>query len=705
MGIQGIDEFRSIVAGHTTNITFQFGSPSTCNWKTEGSIDYSNTSYLQFFITRNSLSGVTYVEVFNYSMSSMYNRDTGTSNYTFSVLKVDENDYIQMGQNGFTTEYDSSSNTLSLIFNLTFKDTTYLPKGYYWWNGYLANKTNGEWLDYYQWSRDITLGYTELEVTGGKSIMVGNTDSYWSWWSVQQTWNVNPLNGALDLDGNNMTKNDQFYVKSIYNTTSYWTESGNRMTVDLQWDKYNMHSYFALMNHSWHYEWSELYVWYYADNRSIVPHDRFVSLVNNTIWDQEDNIVRPEYSQVSSLTLNMTWDRVRAEYSKYNWWNENYNWYWLDINFNQNFWTGAQNKWGYDNLFFQYAGLLLFNDSNNDGILNMGFQNGIPQANELSHYFLFEDAKSIVLITPFPGDNGTRQVSVDDAVSWGVSVLGLNGTTYPTQVGGYSGFAGLGWWWHDCYGAYTPSGNFTAVPSRVGIHDLTFNAHFSIPNANLTAGATNEIRVKIDEGVGPWTMFDQPQRALANYSMAIAFLASSMNWQYSFKTTGGESVSTESASMSSDYYNVTKNGVTLADIQMGGAYYTWSKDGHDYTVHSSTTPMSAFQAMYSAYSMTGKGAASMSSFSMTGSNYFVASAFKHWDGYGVVTDPYFAIFQGSQSQQGQGPTGGMSPILFAAVGGIAVVVMAVFVIKRRRVPVNTSITRSDTSEAIEEQVP
>jgi hypothetical protein len=180
--------------------------------------------------------------------------------------------------------------------------------------------------------------------------------------------------------------------------------------------------------------------------------------------------------------------------------------------------------------------------------------------------------------------------------------------------------------------------------------------------------------------------------------MAIAFLASSSNWQYTFQTTGGQSVPTDSASMSSDYFNVTKNGVKLADIQMGGAYYTWGKDGQNYTMHSSTTPMSAFQYMYSAYSMTGQGDASTSSFSMTGSNYFVASAFKHWDGYSVSTDPYFAVFQGSQSQ-GPGSFGGMSTILIIAVVAVAVVVVAVFVLKRRSAP-TTTIQQPASNESV-----
>jgi hypothetical protein len=139
------------------------------------------------------------------------------------------------------------------------------------------------------------------------------------------------------------------------------------------------------------------------------------------------------------------------------------------------------------------------------------------------------------------------------------------------------------------------------------------------------------------------------------------------------------------------YGITTSNGVKLADIQMGGAEYIWGKDGQNYTMHSSTTPMSAFTAMYSSYSMSGSGSANICSFSMTGTNYYVTSSFKNWDGYYVRTDPYFAVYT-SQSPGGGGGNGGLGnlggtlPIIAIGVAGLLVIVAAVVVVKRKRKP-------------------
>nr|MDO8097612.1 hypothetical protein [Candidatus Njordarchaeota archaeon] len=681
MEITATPYFRSIIAGHITNVTFQFSSPSVGNSWTSGSTDYWNSSYLQFYITLNTWDqNKTYVDVFNYSCGGWYNRLTYESGYSSSWVKLDDWwNYVQTSpQRNFTMSYDLTTNVLLVALNFTFK--TGVPEGYYWWDGYLGNKTDGWYADL-NYLGDEGLEYQKITVPVSASILVGTAPSYWWWWGTEQTWKVDPNTGALDLDGNNATTYDQFFVKHIYNSTSYWAQGGDRMIVSLNWGQYNLWSYFALMNYSWRYEWNEYYIWYYPSNMSIVPMSRFGALINSTVWDTEDNAVRPEYCQIGQYCINRTWDRIQAEYSVYPWWQPEYNWNWLEIGFNQNFYTPTQYGFQGNNLYFQYAGMLLFNDTNGDGVLNMGFSGGSAEAQELTHYFMFEDAEGIGLTTPFPGDSGSASVSVNDSVSWGVSVNKLNGTTYPAQVTGV-GFAGCGYWWHDCYGTYITEGNFSNIPSKVGIANLNFTAHFSIPNANLTAGAVNEVKIKVDEGVGPWILYDHPQNQLSsnNYSMAIAFVATSASWQYmSFKTKGGSVVSADNDSLVSDYYNITSAGVKIANIQMGGANYTWGKDGQEYAMHSSTTPMSAFTAMYSSYSMSGSGSASICSFSVAGTNYFVTSSFKNWDGFSVRSDPYFAVYTVANTQ------GPFSPLLLILIGGVAIgLVVAVVVVRKRR---------------------
>lgn len=705
MEVMGTKRLRQIIAGQTTNITFRFISPPIGCSEDIGDWNHWNSTNLEIYITRDNIVNRTYIEVFDISRSNWWNRVTYESNWTESRRQVgDWTRYIETGSDNFTMSYDPSRGILQLAFKFTFKPS--VPSGYYGWEGTLGNTTiytytnasgtftQKSYYDY-QWSGDESIRFTEIKVPANWGVQVGNVESFWGYWGTTQTWSVDSMTGALDLDGNNMTKDDQFYVKRVFNSTNYWSQSGDRMTINIDWGGYNMWSYFALVNCTWSNQWNELYFWYYPNNRSHVPQDRFVAQVNNTVWDKDDGAMRPEYCQIAQYTRNRTWDIIKAENSKYEWWHPEYSWNWLEINFNQNFWSPDQTqqngldpqglgKYGgsSNNLFFQYAGLLLFNDTNNDGSLNIGFEGGQAEANELSHYFMFEKARGIQLTTPQPDvDNGTIQVDVNDALSWGVSVLGMNGTTYPAQVSGQAGFAGLGWWWHDCYGMYMTTGDFANIPSRVGISNLNFTAHFSIPDANLTAGAVNEVRVKVDEAVGAWTLYDHPQSQLSNYSLAIAFLASSMQWNYSFKSSNGTAVNTDCDSTASDAFNITTNsGVKLANIQLGGFEYTWGRDGRNYTMHSSTTPMSAFTAMYSGQTMGGSGASSVTSFSVIGTNYFVSSTFKNWDGYSVETDPYFAVYTTAAPNYGGGPM----PVIIIAIIGVSVLIIVVLVVRKKR---------------------
>jgi hypothetical protein len=702
MNITGTPTFRTAVAAHITNITFTFSSPSQGNDWTVGNIEYWNYSYLDFYLTLNSLkNNKTYVDVFNCTYGGWYNTVTDESNETSSqVLLPNWSDYVEIpATNNFTMSYNDTDHTLLVALNFTFNPG--VPEGDYDWSGYLGNKTyysasNYSYPDLNDLGNDA-LKYLTITVPETATVPVGNVASYGYWSDTPQTWNTNNKLSALDLDGNNKTTSDQFFVLAVYNSTSYWTQSENRMTVNLDWGNYSMWSYFALVNYTWSYEWNETYIWFYANNMTHVPQSRFASLINNTVWDTTDDVVQPNYSQIGQYCINMTWDQIKSEYAAYGWWQPEYSWNWLEIGFDQNFWTPTKSGGSSNNLSLQYAGLLLFNDTNNDGVLNVGCTSGTLQSQELTHYFVLEDAKGISFTPPFPGDSGNRTLSVNDGVAWGLSLDKVNGTTYPTVVAGQD-LAGLSWWWHDCYGVYQTAGNFSTVPSEVGISNLNFTAHFSIPNANLTAGAVNQVRVKIDEAVGPWTLYDQPQNAIRNYSLAIAYLASSSMSQYSFQTKSGATVLSDNSSVASDYYNVSSGTTKLADIQMGGTNYTWGKDGKNYTMHSSTTPMSAFQQMYSSYSMTGNGNATISSFSVVGTNYFMTSSFKRWGGYSVNSDPYFAVYSGYNAPPGS-KNSSFTIVLVTAVASVVALVAAVVVVKRRRPPKLQTPPPSQTGES------
>jgi hypothetical protein len=683
--VTGTQALQDALLHHTTNITFQFNSPGTCGQTVQiGNWQHSTSSQLQYWINMNTTDGVLSVELYNSTCSNWWNSVTSVGNGTSSQVKIANwSSYLELGSPSFLTSYNTTSNVLTLAFNLTFEPS--VQTGWYWWDGHLSNRTysngylwNGTQLvphifqcdQDYQGINNESLRCTVIQVPNTSSIQVGEVAGCWDYWGATQKWTTDPTTGALDLSGNNATKNDDFFVKSIYNSTNYWSQSGTSMMVNIGWGSYQMNSNLALINYTWSNVYTQTYCWYYAGNRSHVPQSRFAALINSTIWDLTDNAMRPEYSQIAQYTINMTWDKIVAEYSNYNWWQPKFSWNWLEVSFNQNFFTPGTQGDVSNNLFFQFAGLLLFNGTNNDGILHMGFVDGQPVSGDLTHYFMLDNASGIDLRTPQPGvDNGSIQVSVDSSVSWGVSVHGINGTTYPTNVYGMNSFGGLDWWWQDSLGKYMTTGNFSTVPSKVGIDNLNFTAHFSIPNANMTIGAVNQVKIKVDEGVGAWTPYDQPQSELGNYSLAIAFLASSAQWQqsqYSMQTSKG-TVTTENSTASDSFNITTQSGVKLANIQLGGLDYTWGKDDQNYSMHSSTTPMSAFSAMYSGSSMGGNGAGSITSFSVTGMNYFVSSSFKNWGGYAVSTDPYFAVYTTNNM-----PTGTSGPD-FAIVVAVLVV--------------------------------
>jgi hypothetical protein len=92
--------------------------------------------------------------------------------------------------------------------------------------------------------------------------------------------------------------------------------------------------------------------------------------------------------------------------------------------------------------------------------------------------------------------------------------------------------------------------------------------------------------------------------------------------------------------------------------------------------------------MYSGSSMGGSSAGSITSFSVTGTNYFISSTFGNWGGYTVSTDPYFAVFTSNYSPSG-GMFGGMAwLVIIAAVGASSGAVF--FVVRHRRKSKKTS---------------
>ena len=503
------------------------------------------------------------------------------------------------------------------------------------------------------------------------------------WWG--RHWTVAP-NGALDLDGDLSTTDDQYFVKRVWSVNANVSKSWKLLLVKILWDptpgvpgdELLTFAWMGTVHHVWNVSWSENFIWYYAENKTVVSAVT-MQKINSTIWDAAKGRPRSGYWALSPLTRNIT----SEEYHGRRWWlnTSRFEWTWFHFATLQTYRTAiSENAISWVTLKTSYAGLLLYDDFDGNGAATFNVTNGIPMAYEVSHIFLINNVDNVVFKRPFNSANTSGKVTVPDneTVSFGVILENVSGILYPTRVS-----RGLRSIWRYYLSSTGEIGviptDFDYAVSKATIDRMSLIVHFSVEETGAEE-LNNHASMKIDQYIGNWELLDFNTTAeLEGKSLAIAYFTKLTNVTHSMFTLGGTAVDSDNATVG-DKFSYSVQNASVADMKFGKTTYIWGKDNKTYTAYSATEPFSAFKAMYE--SETGD---SVSQWLVDRQTYIVTTSFPKWDGYSIDNDPEIIVYTSKAVAGGEEvspPTRGRL-LIFIAIA-IIVTVVAIALIKKRK---------------------
>ncbi|MHA2002722.1 MAG: hypothetical protein ACW960_01340, partial [Candidatus Thorarchaeota archaeon] len=500
------------------------------------------------------------------------------------------------------------------------------------------------------WSQK--LDYRPLPVTILReqwSIVIG-TPRYGMW--DLDTWTVDEKTGALDLDGNLDTTNDQFYVRSSYESTHTYNVTQEYLWVNIMWepnsalwqDEFHLNSFTGMVTTNWSYTWADNYYWYHADTGDQVTGAEMTA-IQNQILDPMGHPA-PGYWGISWMAQNFTSDMLKAQAQAegWEWFDTSQEWSWIWWELQEGYSTEVNNGTHTVpmdiSLAYQYAGIMAWNDTDTDSFLDIDIAS-IGSA-ELTHYWMPASVDSVNFTTPGeawgnPNATDIEYRAVDETIDFGVAFYNVSGEVFPFGEWSY-------WDWYD--GQYHGSdfSSFTERPSLAEVDEFSIDVHFT---GYVNATGANYADVKFDMLVGDWYI-DTPggRDNLEDYSLAVAFysdlaIVTPQGTEIpSFYTDDlGQPLYNNQTAPSSNYTMGTGLS-SVALMSMGGAPYSWSKNASMApTVSAQTVPLSTFSTMY-----VSDAGGSATAFNVTSSQFYTVISYKNWAGYQVEVDPVFVSY-------------------------------------------------------------
>ena len=530
-----------------------------------------------------------------------------------------------------------------------------------------------------QFGRMKTYGLTPINsvtLSNFREIIVGIPE--WSLWGLS-SWSITE-SGALDLDGAEETTHDQYYVLEEYASTNGYTSEWDRMWVDLLWDpngtifgdEMHTHSWMGVETYGWSYQWQQTYYWFHADDMTPVSSVE-MDVINATITNP-DGTPKPGYWDISHTTNNVTWEDILAEAIANGWdWysQEEQTWTWLSFGLGQDYGVGNETSYSSINLRYEYSGLMLWEDANNNSIMDaysiMDTSMENPGDSELTHYFIPDSVGTVSFVTPgaaygVSAPTGDLLLGVEDEVAWGVTFTDVNGTTFPFNAYAY-------WDWYGGVVTGSDLRTFDERPTKITIDEISFLVHFQ-GVINTTEGATsNYATIKVDNTVGQWDIdMIGGVSNLEGKSLSLNYLADVSTSQFMSRDVGV----TQEETIVSDRFEIGDDNARFAEMIIGGVTYEWAADPYTaYNVTSQTTPFSTFTSAYESES-----GQSATSWSFTSTQYYVSIGFPYWDGYYVYQDPIFVAYVSNSGGDYGGEVGfsslGISPSVPSSTDAVTV---------------------------------
>ena len=545
-------------------------------------------------------------------------------------------------------------------------------------------------------------------------VTLGNVQVY-----VPQTWAVTD-SGAIDLDGNTYTTNDQYYVKA----TSYWSDWGNitaeGMNVNIVFDptpgqpgdEFRADNWMGAIKMVLDFNANQTFYWYHASDMSPVS-DSEMNQIRAELWaDMGNNLPQPQYSMVAWLSRNWTIDMTQIPgLESGSWSNTWFAWgsqQWFAVAVSQSSATLATFR-------TEYAGMLIYHDDPTGASADapdFAIQDGTVVTNEVTHVVLIDDIGSIEIRQPFGATNGTGLVNVSPGtdINFGVTINNVSVTIYPLQRQNGDGMRSPWDLRQSPEGALgLNSTNFDYSVSHATISEMSFDVSFGVDvkeyNASDPTTWNHAASFKVDQTIGDWNMQGYDNSVLVNRSLAVnyfAVLATATRTQYQ---AGSQPVTdTNGNSIGANYYVFGSADSPYANVSMGGLPYTWAGDDPAYSVQymsgSSTAPIGAFSLMYQSSS-----GQSITQWNVDASMLFMTAGYTHWGGQEIRVDPVFVSYTNAQQTlppqstttttpptSTTGPTstpvipngGPIDPTLLMVAGLVIVAVMVCVLVRRRR---------------------
>ena len=509
-----------------------------------------------------------------------------------------------------------------------------------------------------------------------------------------QRW-VLTTDGAIDLDGNVFTTDDQYFIKR----TGYWHDWGNtsidKMEVVVAFeptpgrdgDEFFSANWMGTLEFEMEFEANETFYWYHTDMTPVSQGE--LDLIRDELWaDSVDEIARPEYKYVAWMTENRTIDLSQI------------------TGLDSNTWTNTWFFWGTHQAFMvavsessrlaahfraQYAGLLIFNElGETPSAPDFFFEDGQLVTDEVTHLILIDSVGSVEFRQPFGATNGSGEVIVspDTGVSFGVSIYDVDVTIYPLQIEHTRGIRGP-WAFRESYeGALDLNQNdFDYAISHATVDEMAFDILFSVNLVTydpLDAAKWNHaVSFKVDQKIGDFTLDSFDQSVLTGRSLAVNFFGVLGTTGRTEHTAGERPLTdTNAESIGAEYYEFGHANSPFANVTMGNLPYTWGFENHA-NVHrsgSSTVPIGAFSAIYQSNS-----GQTVTDWKVDASMLFMTSGYEHWGGYEIICDPVFVAYTSAHQSTGPTPPGDIDPLtLYLLVGGAVAIVVVVCMLYRRR---------------------
>jgi len=490
-------------------------------------------------------------------------------------------------------------------------------------------------LEEFEWS-DISYRYEVWDV------IVGSPE--WGLWGYRK-WTVDPETGALDLDGDLSTTDDQFYVKRVYVGEFGWNETRRGLDVGIVYDpnpvvpgdELFVNAWMGIATNTYWNRWNETFYWYYTNMTPVSPET--MAWINETLWDTARNAPKPGYWDIARMARNMTWEDYleKARREGWDWVTEEVTWTWLWFGFQQSYWVSAGENETFRSyhvdLRYEYAGMFIYNDTNSNLIMDEG---------EETHYFIPNAIGNVTFLTPGEAfgeynETGMLILPVNESIEFGVSYLDINGTMFPFGRSYYA------WYSEDVYG--TDLQTFQERPVDASLEELSFKVHFYVENSTETN--STEAHIKIDQHVGDWSL-DLPSgiTVLGNLSLSLnyyIYAETSGEWQV--VSEDGTPITPEEI-VEASTISLDTSGLKFAEVNMGDTYLWGGNLSMTCNVSTHTVPLRTFVETYTGY----ESETSVGGWTFQSTMYFLSVGFPKWGGHFVYEDPEVVVYSGKQKK-------------------------------------------------------